>query len=62
MECIFCKSKETIKKTPFVSLKTNGKYESDTTYCCKAQEQNHTYVKAHYKPGEEPNVEEVEKW
>lgn len=59
--CTFCKAKEVTKKTPFLSLQTNGKYEATTTFCCRAQETNHRYVAKRYKPGEEPPMEEVEK-
>jgi len=60
-KCTFC-GKDTIQKTPFVSLQRNGKYEPTTTFCCKAQETNREYIAKRYRNGEEPDVEEVEKW
>lgn len=59
-KCPFCGSEEILIKTPYVDRITG---ESETTYCCKAQAQNHKYINRHTnsRTGERPSWEEVAK-
>ena len=60
-ECPFCKSTQLKYPTPYVELDKNGEYTAPFRYCCKAQEQNHKFVKR-YEEGSRPDPEEVGKW
>ena len=64
-KCNFCGSDEVLKETPYVELTSwdsdGPVYEKKKTFCCKAQKQNNVYL-SKFSPGNEPDMEDVEKW
>lgn len=58
--CPFCGSTERLIKTGTISLKRSGKFEPDTTTCCKAQSKNMEYGKKRYGAGAPP-IDEISK-